>query len=255
MNALIDYARVYEKEKPMMMVRSGLDSKNLGETQFDDVKNPPVTFPYKMTAHDPGRKATVKLEREGNGRVYYTLRLAYSEKTEKMTAVNAGIEVKREYHVERDGQWILLKNPMEIKRGELIRVDLYLSLPAPRYFVVVDDPVPGGLEPVNRDLATTSQIDAKKAQGQHYAEGSVWFSQDDWQKYGASWWSFYHKELRHHAARFYSDYLSAGHYHLSYVAQAIAPGEFNIMAPHAEEMYEPDIFGKGTPAILKIGRD
>jgi hypothetical protein len=70
-----------------------------------------------------------------------------------------------------------------------------------------------------------------------------------------SWWNFYHKEQRHHAAIFYSDYLPAGNYHLSYVAQAIAPGEFGVMATHAEEMYEPDVFGKGSPAILKVVRD
>ena len=45
---------------------------------------------------------------------------------------------------------------MQIKTGELVKVDLYVSIPAPRYFVVVDDPVPGGLEPVNRELATSS---------------------------------------------------------------------------------------------------
>jgi uncharacterized protein YfaS (alpha-2-macroglobulin family) len=273
MNALIDYARVYEKDAPLMTVRSWLEMENpveskffnrlkglfsgkekLGETTFDDVKNPPVTFSHDMTASDPGKKATVKLEREGSGRLYYTVRLAYSEKAEKATSVNAGIEVKREYHVERDGEWILLESPMEIKTGELVRVDLYVSLPAPRYFVVVDDPVPGGLEPVNRDLATSSKVDADKTEGE-YSGDSLWFSHDDWEEYGLSWWSFYHKELRHHAAIFYSDYLPAGNYHLSYVAQAIAPGEFGVMATHAEEMYEPEVYGKGMPAILKVVRD
>jgi hypothetical protein len=278
MNALIEYARVYEKETPLMTVRSWLetrkenerfidklkrfsnilfsrpDREKLGETTFDDVKNPPVTFSHEMAVDDLGKKAIVKLEREGSGRLYYTVRLAYSEKIEKATSVNAGIEVNREYHVEREGKWVLLKSPMEIKTGELVRVDLYVSLPAPRYFVVVDDPVPGGLEPVNRDLATASKVDSDKAKGQ-YAGGSLWFSRDSWQAYNLSWWSFYHKELRHHAAIFYSDYLPAGDYHLSYVAQAIAPGEFGVMATHAEEMYEPDVFGKGSPAILKVVRD
>jgi len=272
MNALIDYARVYEKDAPLMAVRSWLEMENpaksnffnrlkglfsgkekLGETTFDDVKNPPVTFSHDMRATDPGKKAIIRLEREGKGRLYYTVRLAYSEKAKKATSVNAGIEVKREYHVERGGKWILLKSPIEIKTGELVRVDLYVSLPAPRYFVVVDDPVPGGLEPVNRDLATSSKVDADKAEGE-YAGGSLWFSYDDWEEYGLSWWNFYHKELRHHAAIFYSDYLSAGNYHLSYVAQAIAPGEFGVMATHAEEMYEPEVYGKGMPAILKVVR-
>jgi uncharacterized protein YfaS (alpha-2-macroglobulin family) len=143
---------------------------------------------------------------------------------------------------------------MQLKRGDLVRVDLFVSLPTARNFVVVDDPVPGGLEPVNRDLATASTVDADKGAFQA-AGGSWWFRYSDWSSYGVSRWSFYHQELRHNAARFYSEYLPAGNYHLSYTAQAIAPGEFVIMPVKAEEMYDPDVFGKGVPGMLKVERN
>jgi uncharacterized protein YfaS (alpha-2-macroglobulin family) len=140
---------------------------------------------------------------------------------------------------------------MEIKRGEIVRVDIFLSLPTVRNFVVVDDPVPGGLEPVNRNLATSSAVDADK--GKYIASGgSWWFQYSDWHSYNSSRWSFYHREIRHDAVRFYSDYLPAGNYHLSYTAQAIAAGEFVEMPVHAEEMYDPDVFGKGIPATLRV---
>jgi hypothetical protein len=265
MNALIDYARVYEKDKPNMAIRSWLGAEAMpllvGEelstsmtAQFTDVKDMPVTFAHRMTSSDPGQKTAVTMTREGQGRMYYTVRMNYASLAEKATAINAGIEVNREYSVERNGAWVLLKSPMEIKTGELVRVDLYLSLPAPRYFVVVDDPVPGGLEPVNRELATASKVDANKAQSD-YAGGSLWYTHGDWTAYGVSLWSFYHKELRHHAAIYYSEYLPTGNYHLSYVAQAIAPGEFSIMPTHSEEMYNPETFGKAVPAQLKVTRD
>ncbi len=138
-----------------------------------------------------------------------------------------------------------------IKRGELVRVDIFLSLPTSRNFVVVDDPVPGGLEPVNRDLATASTVDAEK--GKFKASGgSWWFKYSDWRYFNVSRWSFYHQELRHNAARFYSDYLPPGTYHLSYAAQAIAPGEFIKMPVHAEEMYDPDVYGKGISSTLLV---
>jgi hypothetical protein len=105
--------------------------------------------------------------------------------------------------------WTLLSEPMRVLIGELVRVDVYASLPAARHFVVVDDPVPGGLEPVNRDLATASTVDAD--QGEFLAaDGSFWFTKDDWFWYGYSRWSFYHRELRHDSARFFSDYLPGG---------------------------------------------
>ncbi len=257
LNALIEYSRVYENEKPEF--RLSINSKQLSfagktEAEFNDVKDAPVVFSHPMTASDPGKQAVIELKREGQGRLYYNLRMSYAEKSEQATAINAGIQVNREYHVERNGKWQLLNSPMRITTGELVRVDVYLSLPAPRHFVVVNDPVPGGLEPVNRDLATTSQLDADKAK-MRYAGNSLWFNHDDWQEYGVSWWNFYHKELRHHAAIFYSDYLPAGNYHLSYIAQAIAPGEFNIMATHSEEMYDPEVFGNAKPAKLTVIRN
>ena len=74
-------------------------------------------------------------------------------------------------------QWVLLANPARVRRGELVRVDLYMSLPTARNFVVVDDPVPGGLEPVNRDLANASLVDAAAGDFQA-AGGAYWFRFD-----------------------------------------------------------------------------
>jgi alpha-2-macroglobulin len=254
MNGLIDYAKVYESEKPTMSIIARLDKKSLGDVKFKDVRDNPVELKRPIDVKDPGRKAAVMLERQGEGRFYYSVGLTYALKALKTDPVNAGIDVRREYSVERDGKWILLKTPMELKRGELVRVDLYVSLPAARNFVVVDDPVPGGLEPVNRDLATASTVDADKAKSD-YAADSWWFHYGEWAYYDMSRWSFYHQELRYNAAIFYSEYLPAGNYHLSYTAQAIAPGTFTVMPTHAEEMYDPDVFGKGGAAMLKVNRE
>jgi len=254
MNALVEYSRIYEKETPDMTLRALLDKDLLGTTGFRDPRDEPVAFERPIRPDDPGRESTLTLTREGTGRFYYGARLFYAPKSPRMTAVNAGVEVHREYTVAREGNWVLLKSPMKLRRGELVRVDLYVSLPTARNFVAVNDPVPGGLEPVNRDLATASIVDADKGEFQH-AGGSWWFRYGEWSSYGVSRWSFYHQELRHNAVRFYSEYLPAGNYHLSYTAQAIAPGAFVVMPVSAEEMYDPDIYGKGVPASLEVSRE
>jgi uncharacterized protein YfaS (alpha-2-macroglobulin family) len=251
MNALTEYSRKYESVKPDMTIKALIGDDLLGNAEFRDMVDNPVVLRRTMEKDDPGRYTKAKIEREGSGRLYYSVGMTYTPKTLRTNSINAGIEVKREYYVERDGKWILLKSPMKIKRGELVRVDLYVSIPAARNFVVVNDPVPGGLEPVNRDLATASTVDADKAQSD-YAADSWFFHYGEWSYYGMSRWSFYHKELRHHAAIFYSEYLPSGNYHLSYTAQAIASGEFAVMPTHAEEMYDPDVFGKSAPALLDV---
>jgi alpha-2-macroglobulin len=251
MNALVDYSHVYERETPSYTLRTYFGGELLGESKISSLRDDAVEHERSLRASDPGAHGELRLSKLGPGRVYYAARLFYSPKEIKKDAIDSGIEVHREYQVQRNGQWELLQSPMRIETGELVKVDLFVSLPAPRNFVVVDDPVPGGLEPVNRDLATASTVDADAGEYQG-AAASFWFTRDDWFSFGYSRWSFYHKELRHEAARFFSEYLPAGSYHLSYVAQAIASGEFQVLPVHAEEMYDPDVFGQGTPATLVV---
>jgi uncharacterized protein YfaS (alpha-2-macroglobulin family) len=251
--ALSKYASLHEKDTPSLQATASMDGSVIGSAKFSAFRDSPALV-SRPNGEDAGRKATVHIERKGTGRLYYSTRLSYSLTDQAATETNAGIEVHREYSVQRNGHWELLPSPVSVKRGELIRVDLYLSLPAPRHFVVVDDPVPGGLEPVNRDLATASTVDADGA-GFQAAGGSLWFKYSDWSEYGIQLWSFYHRELLHQAARFYADYLPAGHYHLSYAAQAMAEGEFSASPTRAEEMYDPDVYGKGLPSQLRVDHE
>ncbi len=251
MKALTDYATVYEQEKPDMSVTVDIDKTMVGKTSFAHVKNKAQTIRQDMKPGDAGKKQVMTVTKTGQGRLYYSPRMTFEVGGEQVEPVNAGIEIRKELCVERGKKWVKLEKPFVLKRGELVRVDLFISIPAARHFVVVDDAVPGGLEPVNRDLATSSRFDAEKG-GYRAAGGSFWFKYSDWMEYNASFWSFYHRELRHDSVKFYSDYLPPGRYHLSYTAQAIAEGEFSMMPVHAEEMYDPDVFGKGLPGMMII---
>ncbi len=250
MHALADYSRAYENTAPNMSVAAHLADQLLGTAQFQALSNPPQVFKHQLAAEDAGRNTQITLDRQGAGRLYYTLQLSYASLNGFDQDVNAGIEIHREYSVQRNGQWQLLHNPLAIKRGELVRVDIYLSLPAARNFVVVNDPIPGGLEPVNRDLATSASLDARNSF--QPTPGSMWFKSKNWTEFQDSQWSFYHQELRNDSAQFYADYLPAGNYHLSYTAQAIAAGKFTVMPIFTEEMYDPNVFGKGSMAELNI---
>jgi len=251
MNALVDYARVYETVKPKMTVTAALENKAFGKTDFKDFRDVPVTLTRPLQEGDAGTKQTLSLDKQGEGRLYYPARLRYAPRAGWETPVNAGMDIHREYSVKRDGKWVILKAPMTIKRGENVRVDLYLSLPTARNFVVVDDPLPSGLETVNRDLKTASSVDEAQA-SYDQAGGSFWFKYGDWTEYQASFWSFYHRELREDSARFYADWLGAGNYHLSYMTQAIADGTFAAPPVRAEEMYDPDVYGRGENGALSV---
>jgi len=251
MNALSSYAKRYESAEPDMKVVSVYKDKTMGETAFEKITDKPVTLSLPISEEDAGTTGKLSMAREGEGRLYYAARLRYAAKDMK-DSVNAGMDIRREYSVRKDGKWTLVNSPVQIKRGDLVKVDLYLSLPTARSFVVVNDPLPGALETVNRDLATASTVDADQALFDE-AGGSYWFKFSDWNEYGISRWSFYHKELRHDSARFYADWLEPGNYHLSYMAQAVATGTFSAPPVKAEEMYDPDIYGIGVKGEIRVG--
>lgn len=250
MKAIADYARKYESAEPQMKITASLDGSSFGAAQFTDVKDAPATLEKPLEDLEPDSKSVLSLSREGQGRYYYATRLRYALK-DPADLVNAGIDVRREYSIRKDGKWQNATGPITIARGDLVRVDLFLSLPTARSFVVVNDPLPGGLETINRDLATASTVDAEQALFDE-SGGSYWFAHDDWRTFNASRWSFYHKELRHDSARFYADWLEPGNYHLSYMAQAVASGTFAIPATQAEEMYDPDVYGRGVKGQLIV---
>jgi hypothetical protein len=253
MNGLVDFAKRYEKAKPQMEVAVSLEGTELGKTRFGSFQDKPLSVSRPIDATDPGKRKVVRIEKQGDGRIYYATIMRYAPLSDQEKRVNAGIQIDREYYVEdkNDGSWSWLGREDRIKRGDVVRVDLYLRLPAARTQVVVDDPVPGGLEPVNTELATASQVDAAKAESQ-YAGGSLWMQFADWREYSYSFWSFNHRELLHDAVRFYAEYLPPGNYHLAYTAQAVAEGDFVTQPVFAGEMYDADVYGKGVTGMLHV---
>jgi uncharacterized protein YfaS (alpha-2-macroglobulin family) len=253
-NAILEYARKFESEKPNFAVKATLDEKPMGSAKFAEFTAKPVVLAVPMSQSLLGVNKKMTLAKEGPGRMYYSTVLSYSPLAAADAAINAGIEVRREYSVERNGKFEIVKTPFRLKKGELVQVELFVGVPAARNFVVINDPVPGGLEPLNRDLRTTSTRDADK--GEFVRDGgSYWFSMKDWRAFGESRWSFYHQEVRHDSVRFYSEYLPPGNYALSYSAQAIADGTFSVMPTKAEEMYDPDVYGRGVSEELRVGAE
>ncbi len=256
MNALLDFSEVYESEEPHMQIAASFKTQKygvqlIGETEFTDLRDPSELLRNPELPVESSLSGEVELSKQGSGRMYYNVRMQYAETADSAERVNAGIEIRREYSVQRGGEWQILSSPLQLKKGELLRVDLFVSVPTVRNFVVIDDPIPGGLEPVNRDLATSSSIDA--GEPEYAAPSNSWARQvSRWVPYGRYGYSFYHKELRHDSARFYSEYLPRGNYHLSYTAQAIAGGTFSAMPVKAEEMYDPDVYGLGVPVELQV---
>jgi uncharacterized protein YfaS (alpha-2-macroglobulin family) len=57
---------------------------------------------------------------------------------------------------------------------------------------------------------------------------------------------FDHENLRDNRAEAFTTLLWEGSYRYRYTARATTPGTFTAGPPKAEEMYSPDVFGRGA---------
>ena len=69
---------------------------------------------------------------------------------------------------------------------------------------------------------------------------------------GYGWWYFSHSELRDEKAVLFATFLPKGTYEYSYQIRASLPGEYRVIPTHAEQMYFPEVFGRGDGGLFKI---
>ncbi|MBN1219630.1 MAG: Ig-like domain-containing protein [Anaerolineae bacterium] len=175
------------------------------------------------------------------GRLYYAAYLSYYKPVEEVKALNRGIMVSRQYTLVDDEEG---KSITDAAVGDVIRVNLTIIAPNDLHYVVVEDPFPAGTEGIDTSLATTS-VASERPELTRTDRRSPW-----WRGYG--WWYFSHAEVRDEKAVLFATYLPKGTYEYTYTIRASVPGEFRVIPTHAEEMYFPEVFGRGDGGLFKI---
>jgi uncharacterized protein YfaS (alpha-2-macroglobulin family) len=129
----------------------------------------------------------------------------------------------------------------EVTAGEVVMVDLSVVVPGPREYVVVDDPLPAGLEAIDPRLSTTAdwlRLSGFEQQGDGDAPG-----------YGQV---YQRSEVRDDRVLFFADQLPPGLYHFRYLARATTFGQYVLPPTRVEEMYEPEVFGRTGASEVKV---
>jgi uncharacterized protein YfaS (alpha-2-macroglobulin family) len=175
------------------------------------------------------------LSKEGPGRLYFRLGLRYAPTDLALEPLDMGFVVQRAYEAvddpedvarDSDGRW-------RIRAGARVRVRLKMVAANRRYHVALVDPLPAGLEIINPDLAVSGDVprDPATRSGRR----------------GRWWWGrwYEHQNMRDERAEVFTSLLWDGVHDYSYVARATTPGTFVVPPPRAEEMYSPEVFGRG----------
>jgi len=214
----------------------GLNGESLYQGQVNQTN---LTMPTQLTISNEQLSQQVNYlviaRGAGTGNLYYTAYLQAELPVEKVRALDRGIIVSRQYFA--------LENPQKpitrIRRGELVRVQVTIVAPAALHYVVVNDPLPAGLEAVDASLLTDPQVPQK-------------YSVTDFSRRGWGWWFFNHIERRDEKVVLSADYLPAGTYVFTYLARASAAGTFNVIPTSAAEFYFPDVYGRGEGSVFVV---
>ncbi|TPW09597.1 MAG: hypothetical protein FD129_2151, partial [bacterium] len=107
-------------------------------------------------------------------------------------------------------------------------------------FLVLADPLPAGLEPVQLDFRTAGR-DAARRLGARKARGHS----------GGDLHPTY-TEIRDREVRAYFDHLRPGVHEFRYLARAVTPGLFGAPRARAELMYHPEVSALTSGPSLRI---
>jgi hypothetical protein len=228
---------------------SGVGSK-------DTLKNPVVLRKaVKELLADQANALTIQMNategQAGTGKLYYTAHLETFLPVEDVKSLSRGISVSRQYFNANDEcfkQENLAKGSQgseppipctpvtSAKVGDVLQVRLTIVAPTDLYYVKVEDAFPAGMEAVDTTLKTTSQIN----EAPDLNRTSAYSPYDGW-----GWWWFTHTELRDEKAVLFASYLPSGTYEYTYQIRAGLSGTYKVLPSHAEEMYFPEVFGRG----------
>ena len=233
--ALNDFYRQYENIKPDFKVNISLEREHLLQEIFRDERNKIVSAETSLAPFSPGKIIPLKINMKGKGTVYYETRMTYVPKY-KLNPQDEGFGISKEI-LSLDGK------PLEsIKAGSLVIVRLRIVVPRESLFVVVDDPLPAGLEAVNPTFVTESREAMRRLEQLDGRNRRIW------------WKGFNHIELHDDRVLLFADSLSPGIHTHSYLARALTFGTFQAPGTKVEEMYSPEVFGRSEEFVIKISK-
>jgi len=229
LHALSTYFERYEKVEPRFEAQIKLAGEEALSYLFAGRSTHMERKSASLTAFGT-KPIDVDIEKKGDGALYYGLRMTYFPLQAKepidqgMAILKSVTPVTGEFL--SDGSYPV---------GQLFRIALTVESVQDRYFVVLDDPLAAGLEPVNANLATTSEA----------------IRQYDQQE--TNWWSgFSHVEKYDDRVLAFADYLPAGVTTYTYLARATTVGTYKLPPTRAEEMYTPEVYGRTVSKVIKV---
>lgn len=172
------------------------------------------------------------------GSMYYSVYLTAQLNIPDLEPISNGVTVTRSYSLQQDPDGAPIT---EANVGDIIEVRLNVIVPNEMHYVQIYDPLPAGAEGIDPNLTTNAQIGTRPS-----------INRTNPLRYGWGWWWFSTTEFRDEAVVLYADYLPAGTYEYVYTMRAGVEGTYNVIPPSVQEVYFPDVYGRGEGMSFTI---
>jgi uncharacterized protein YfaS (alpha-2-macroglobulin family) len=179
----------------------------------------------------PAGSTVLRVETRGQRPVYCTATLEQARPALDAPAREEGMIVDRSY-VDAKGDLLGDRIPL----GEPLFVHLSIVVSRDAKTLLVEDPLPGGIEAINLDFKNAPTVSMG----------------DEPDAVDATALPIVYRELQDRSVRLFAEDVAAGIYHVYYPAIATTGGSYHVPGARAEMLYSPEIYATSPPQTLRI---
>jgi len=258
--ALDAYRKAQESATPDFDARVFLGGTKLGEGHFHGGSSSDDETFAAMSRVFPESGGTLTFDFVGHGKLFYSAELRTASAVLPTKPSDSGLYVQKLVRALKPSELAAAQKTLpkhgEVKAtaGDLVLVDLLLESAEPREQVVIDDPMPAGLEPIDFALDTS-------AQGEVVADDGSRIPRAGDKKKGASLFDYglafrtptsTHREQHDDKVLTFLSHIEPGIYHFRYLARATTPGDFVVPPTRAACMYSPEVSGSSAASRFVV---
>lgn len=180
----------------------------------------------------------LRLRQSGAGQLYYVISSRMYVAQSEIEAAGK-VQITRAYLDAKTGRSI----SGTVAPGQLVQVQLSVTMPDDGFYMIVEDKLPGGLEALNEGLNTTSHEGTAYGYCYDYSNCEGY----RWREYG-----YNNKEVHGDRVSFFITELSNGRHSFTYFARATRAGAFVALPAEAYAMYDLTVWGRSASAVFAV---
>ena len=230
LTALVEYSKT-EPTPPQFNVTVKLGGKKIDTIAFDGYKNANRFLTLGMDKL-PRNKTELTLEKSGKGTLHYLVNYNYRVEGNQPGRVN-GLRVIRQIRAAGEDkvlakQRLYAPEPVKLPIGQIFDIGLEIISDRAVNHVIINEPLPAGLEAIDNSFKTTNQ--------------ALQVKEDSW---GIKYKMMYRDRIFA-----YAEHLDPGVYSVHYLARSVTPGTYFWPGGEAHLQYAPEEFGRTASSTL-----